>query len=158
VYNGLIKTGSIKPTTLESKDGKESKTVKEDAKKGDEKPSLNSWHRQGTKTLSVGGKETLNPIESLDHDQAREPGKPLIGADIYETEKARIEKGIDTEYEFLRNFFFMVREIGMTNDVKALVMMFRSQKEKARLGILWAKGEEDAESIIRQFFQPERFL
>ncbi len=62
----------------------------------------------------------------------------MIGSDIYETEKTRIEKAIDKEYEFLRNFFFMVREIGMTNDVQALIMMFRGQKEKARLGILWA--------------------
>jgi hypothetical protein len=36
--------------------------------------------------------------------------------------------------------------------------MYKEQKEKARLGIIWAQGDADAENIIKQFFKPERFL
>jgi hypothetical protein len=52
----------------------------------------------------------------------------------------------------------MAREEGMTNDPKQLFTMYKQQKEKARMGVIWAKGDDDAEKIIKQFFKPERFL
>lgn len=67
-------------------------------------------------------------------------------------------KQIDSELNFMKNFFFMVRDEGMTNDPVLLCKMYRQQKEKARLGVIWAKGDDDVEKMIKEFFKPERFL
>ena len=46
----------------------------------------------------------------------------------------------------------MAREEGLTNDPKELYLMYKQQKEKARMGVVWAKGDEDAEKVIKRFF------
>lgn len=56
------------------------------------------------------------------------------------------------------NLFYKSREEGMTNEPKALFNLYKTLKEKARLGLIWSKGDEDAERVIKNFFKPERFL
>ena len=57
------------------------------------------------------------------------------------------------------NLFLMVREINnLTNDPLLLIRLYRDQKDKAKYGLIWAKGDQDAENVIKQFFKPERFL
>ena len=58
----------------------------------------------------------------------------------------------------MQSLFFMVRDVGMTNDPVAIYRIYRDQKEKARLGIIWPKGDEDVERMTKEFFKPERFL
>ena len=43
---------------------------------------------------------------------------------------------------------YMAREEGLTNDPKQLFTMYRQQKEKARMGVVWSKGDADAEKVI----------
>ena len=52
----------------------------------------------------------------------------------------------------------MVREQGMTNDPVEVFKLYQSQKEKARLGVIWAKGDDDVNRLISDFFKPEKFL
>lgn len=56
------------------------------------------------------------------------------------------------------SLFLMAREEGLTNEPGELIRMYKVQKEKARLGIVWAKGDDDAEKLIKLFFKPERFI
>lgn len=52
----------------------------------------------------------------------------------------------------------MVRDEGLTNDPTQIIRMYKEQKEKARLSIIWAKGDDDAARLIKEFFKPEKFL
>ena len=47
---------------------------------------------------------------------------------------------------------YRAREEGLTNDPKQLFHLYKHQKEKARMSIIWAKGESDAEKEIYKFF------
>jgi len=56
------------------------------------------------------------------------------------------------------NLFFMSRDEGLTNDPEKLFKQYSQQKEKMRMGLIWANGDEDVYRIIRDFFTPEKFL
>lgn len=56
------------------------------------------------------------------------------------------------------HLFTMVRDEGLTNDPKTIFEMYKEQKEKARLGVIWSKGDEDVKRIVNEFFKAERFL
>lgn len=76
----------------------------------------------------------------------------------YEKEKEKIEKESEKEHLFMLNLMYMAREEGLTNDPKQLFTMYKQQKEKARVGVVWNKGDSDAEKVIQGFFAPECFL
>ncbi len=56
------------------------------------------------------------------------------------------------------NIFIMQRDENLTNDPAIIFKTYKEQKEKARLGVIWAKGDDDVERMLKQFFKPERFL
>ena len=43
----------------------------------------------------------------------------------------------------MNNLFQMVRDHGMTNDPEEIFALYKQEKEKARLGFIWAKGDDD---------------
>ena len=50
------------------------------------------------------------------------------------------------------NLMFMAREEVLTNDPTELFLMYKNHKDRARVGVVWTKGDEDAEKVIRRFF------
>jgi hypothetical protein len=53
----------------------------------------------------------------------------------------------------------MLRDLGLLSNTPVSVRRaYRDQKEKARYGIIWAKGDDDAERLIEKFFLPERII
>jgi hypothetical protein len=90
--------------------------------------------------------DKFNPVESIEEER-KEPKKPIVLTD-FDKEKARIEKDLEKEYTFMLNLMYMAREEGLTNEPRELFLMYKSQKEKARMGVVWAKGDEDAEKVI----------
>jgi len=47
-------------------------------------------------------------------------------------------------------------KFALTNDPAKIIDIYTKEKEKARLGVVWAKG--DAERVISQFFADEYFI
>jgi hypothetical protein len=92
----------------------------------------------------------LNPIESIEDDK-KEPKKPTIITNL-DKEKEKVITEIEKEQTFILNLMYMAREEGLTNDPKQLFVMYKEQKEKARMGVVWARGDADAEKIIHKFF------
>jgi len=76
-----------------------------------------------------------------------------------EEKKTQMEKGVKTEKEFMKNLFLMMREKGvLNNEAKHVSRIYRDCREKAKNGIIWAKGDDDAERVIFRFFRPERVV
>jgi hypothetical protein len=54
------------------------------------------------------------------------------------------------------NLMFMLRELNvLTNSARAVTRYYRDQKERARFGIVWPEGDDDAEKVIYRFFRQE---
>ena len=87
----------------------------------------------------------------------KEPKKPFIKEEV-QKEKEKIEKDIEKELNFMKSLFQMVREHGMTNDPQEIFKLYQKEKEKARLGVIWAKGDDDVNRLIVDFCKPEKFL
>ena len=87
----------------------------------------------------------------------KEPKKPFIKEEV-QKEKEKIEKDIEKELNFMKSLFQMVREHGMTNDPQEIFNLYQKEKEKARLGVIWAKGDDDVNRLIVDFCKPEKFL
>ena len=87
----------------------------------------------------------------------KEPKKHFIKEEV-QKEKEKIEKDIEKELNFMKSLFQMVREHGMTNDPQEIFKLYQKEKEKARLGVIWAKGDDDVNRLIVDFCKPEKFL
>lgn len=87
----------------------------------------------------------------------KEPKKPFVKDEI-DKEKEKIDNDTLKELNFFKSLFAMVREYNMTNDPQTVFKMYITEKEKARLGVIWAKGDDDVNRIISEFFKPEKFL
>lgn len=72
---------------------------------------------------------------------------------------SNIKISIRKEYKFMKHIFFAMRdEKKLTNDPRMILDYYKQCTEKARLGLTLAKGEEEADRIIRKFFKPQSFL
>jgi hypothetical protein len=52
----------------------------------------------------------------------------------------------------LNLLYYARNEDKLTNEPMELFLIYKNCNEKARLGIVWAKGDDDAQNCIFKFF------
>jgi len=111
----------------------------------------------GHHKIQVGVSDSVNPLESIEEEPDqfkkgkvdKEPAKPNLAL---EQEKEKIKQELKKEQEFLKNLLFMSRDRDFTNDPEKLYKMYKEEKEKARMGVVWGKGDSDAKELLKRFF------
>lgn len=80
-------------------------------------------------------------------EERKEPKKPTTSS-VNDADWAKAEAELEKEKSFILHLMYMSREVGLTNDPKQLYTMYKEMKEKARMGVVWSKGDADAEKVI----------
>lgn len=74
--------------------------------------------------------------------------------------RASLAKEIDKEKELIKNLFVYIRgktpkDEVIANEAGIAQRMCKDSKEKAQNGLIWPKGDSDAEVVIGRFFRAE---
>ena len=135
-----------------------------DYQPGKEEEMFKKWHKYvAQQQLQAQGKihvESSKKKKAADVPKAvKTPEEIAKEAALKKEKEATLDKSVKEEAEFMKNLFLMLREMNaITNSPGGCSRIYRDQKEKARFGIIWPKGEDDAEKMIFRFFRPERII
>ena len=142
-----------------------------------EEDHLRRWHKYAAeKQLKSFGlsqsskKHASKATDKKPHDSAiSAESKPSVDdkkvVESKPVEEKKIEevqidkKGINQEMQFMTNLFLMLNEKNLLNSTASgMTRIYRDCKEKGQHGIVWAKGDDDADRVILRFFKPECIL
>ena len=136
-----------------------------------EEDHFNVWHKK-----VLGLKRPVDKYEERKKSRSKSPVKKQGAEEIKEIKeevkvvakevspekeavKGEKKKLFTEERVFMKNLFMMLRDMdALTNRPGDVIRLFKDQKEKARFGVLWAKGDDDASRMILRFFRKEHLF
>lgn len=112
--------------------------------------------------VTAAQKKPLDSVISAEskpivEDKKVDESKPVEEKKIEEDQI--IKKAINQEMKFMTNLFLMLNEKNLLDSTASgMSRIYRDCKEKGQHGIVWARGDDDADRVIFRFFKPECIL
>ena len=120
--------------------------------KNDQKAAAEVTQEEKKKAEQLKKEKSLAKIE--EEKKKNEQAKAL---------RESLNKEINKEQELIKNLFIYIRgkissDEVIPNDATVAQRMYKDAKEKAQNGLIWPKGDNDAEVVIGRFFRAECLL